>query len=243
MTSGAQADTEGQIAERLREVRVRVSSAAAAVGRDPDGVRIVAVTKGFPASVARAAYNLGLRDFGENRVREGLLKKEEVGSLKAARWHMIGHVQSRKAREVATNFAWVHSVDRMKIADRLSRFVDGPPLPILLQCNVSGEQSKFGWELADDAVWPEVIPQFAELSRHPQLEIRGLMTIAPWTSDKGVVRRTFQRLGALAEFLRQALPGISFAELSMGMSDDYEIAVEEGATLVRLGRAIFGPRP
>lgn len=242
MDSGSNIPDLALIRDRLQEVQARVSASAGAVDRDPAQIRLLAVTKGFPPSVVRAAHEIGLRDFGENRVQEGLQKMAQLRDLDRVSWHMIGHIQSRKAADVAPNFASVHSVGRTKIAERLNRYREGPPLPILLQCNVSGERSKHGWELADESTWPAVLTEFAEVSDFPNLEIRGLMTIAPWTSDEKVVRGTFKRLRRLAEFLRQELHGITWDELSMGMSDDYQLAVEEGATVLRLGRAIFGER-
>lgn len=231
-----------EIESRLVEVRRTIGESARSVGRDPAEVRIVAVTKGFSPKVVQAAYDAGLRDFGENRVQEGLEKMAQLRELESISWHMIGHIQSRKAKDVAPNFSSVHSVGRIKIADRLNEYREGPPLPILLQCNVSGEDSKHGWELEKLGSWPDVLPEFAQIVEMPNLEVTGLMTIAPWTRDEDVLRTTFRRLRELAEYLRGELPQASWDELSMGMSDDYPIAVKQGATVLRLGRGIFGER-
>lgn len=234
--------TASEIKSRLGKIHMAIDDAARSVGRSPAEVRIVAVTKGFSPEVVRSAYEAGLRDFGENRVQEGLEKMSQLADLESVNWHMIGHIQSRKAKHVAPSFSSVHSVGRLKIADRLNEYRAGPPLPILLQCNVSGESSKHGWDLADPSSWPQVIPEFSRILQMTNLRVTGLMTIAPWTSDEGVLQRTFKALRELADYLRRELPQSSWDELSMGMSDDYPIAVQQGATILRLGRAIFGER-
>jgi pyridoxal phosphate enzyme (YggS family) len=231
------------IEANIKNVRGKIEDAASHAGRDAAGIRIVAVTKTHPPAVVRAAYELGLRDFGENRVFEGVEKQSHLQDLDQAIWHMIGHIQSRKAGDVPTHFQMVHSVDRVKIAHHLDKHAraEGIRLPVLLECNVSGEESKYGWELSDPSLWPETIEEFRSLLDLESLEILGLMTMAPWVEDESIIRTTFQRLRELRDYLQEALE-VSWSELSMGMTDDYEIAVEEGATLLRIGRAIFGPR-
>jgi pyridoxal phosphate enzyme (YggS family) len=181
--------------------------------------------------------------FGENRIEEAIPKQASLPELEGLEWHMVGHVQSRKARRVPGAFAMIHSVDRLKLARKLNRAAEdlGTRLPILLECNVSGESSKHGWPLMARATWPEVIDEFSEIRLLRNLELRGLMTMAPLTLDPEAVRPVFRKLRGLREFLIEAVPG-NWSELSMGMTDDFEIAVEEGATLLRIGRGIFGER-
>ncbi len=232
-----------EIEPRLREVQARVRAAAERCGRDPQQIRIVAISKTHAPAVVRAAYQLGLRDFGENRVEEGLPKQQALRDLPEIRWHMVGHIQSRKAKDVISGFQVVHSVDRMKIARRLDRYAgqQGQRLPAMLECNVSGEASKYGWSLSSQAEWGEVVDELAAIEAMPNLEVSGLMTMAPLVADPELVRPVFRKLRQLRDFLRDSVSN-RWTELSMGMSDDFEVAIEEGATVLRIGRAIFGPR-
>jgi hypothetical protein len=232
-----------RIEHNLARVRERIADAAARGGRNAKAIRLIAVTKGQPLQAVRVALELGLRDLGENRVEEALPKIEALGPQASIRWHMIGHLQSRKASKVPGQFVMVHSVDREKIARRLDRFAGerGLTLPVLLECNVSGEATKYGWPAWEEARWPELVPIFASILQLPNLKVEGLMTMAPWVDDERILRQVFGRLRALGEYLEEKLPG-HWKELSMGMSDDYPIAVEEGATMLRIGRAIFGAR-
>jgi hypothetical protein len=234
---------EIQVQDRLNEVRERIEAAASRAGRETNGIRIVGVTKSHPFEVVLAAHEAGLELIGENRVEEALAKKAAANELSDLEWHMIGHIQSRKSRTVVQIFDSVHSVDRAKIADRLNRDAEhaGIRLPILLECNVSGEASKWGWQLTERESWPEIVEEFTRIQNLVNLEVRGLMTMAPMVAEQERVRPVFERLRNLRDYLQQAVPG-DWTELSMGMTDDYEIAVEEGATLLRIGRAIFGPR-
>ena len=217
--------------------------AASRSGRETDGIRIVGVTKSHPYEVVVAAHEAGLTLIGENRVEEALVKKAASNGLADLEWHMIGHIQSRKSKTVVEVFDAVHSVDRAKIADRLNRDAEhaGIRLPILLECNVSGEASKWGWQLTEQDSWPEIVQEFSRIQNLANLEVQGLMTMAPMAADPERVRPVFERLRHLRDYLRQAVPG-DWTELSMGMTEDYAVAVEEGATLLRIGRAIFGPR-
>ncbi|MGD2057619.1 MAG: YggS family pyridoxal phosphate-dependent enzyme [Anaerolineales bacterium] len=227
----------------IENVQGKIEDAAARAGRDAADIRLVAITKTHPPEVVRAAYELGLRDFGENRVFEGVEKQSHLQDLDEAIWHMVGHIQSRKSSEVPEHFKMVHSVDRPKIARYLDKHAQagGIRLPVLLECNVSGEKSKYGWELSDQSLWRDAAVEFNALLDLKNLEIRGLMTMAPWVEDESIVRKTFIQLRSLRNYLQDALE-VNWPELSMGMTDDYEIAIEEGATLLRIGRAIFGPR-
>lgn len=218
----------------------RIAAAAARAGRDPGEVRLVAVSKSQPPEVVRAGYRAGLRMFGENRLEEALPKQAQLRDLADIEWHMVGHIQSRKAKAAASDFHFVHSVDRIKIARRLDQAA-AERLPVTLECNVSGEQTKYGWPLAAPERWPQVLEAFGDLLALPNLRVVGLMTMAPVVSQPELARPVFRRLRELRDYLRGSLPG-EWEALSMGMTDDFEVAVEEGATLLRIGRAIFGPR-
>ena len=239
------------IGRNLAEVRDRIAEAALRSGRDPERVTLVAVTKTHPVDMVVEAFQAGARDFGENRVEEGASKIPVCrDALKGGRptWHMIGHVQSRKARAVVSLFDTVHSVDGVKLAKRLSRFAEeaGRTIPVLLECNVSGEGAKYGFNVGDWAGAGERRSAFVDIVREivglPALSVRGLMTMAPLVHDPESVRPVFARLRALLDFCRARFPHQDWDELSMGMTDDFEVAVEEGATMVRVGRAIFGDR-
>jgi pyridoxal phosphate enzyme (YggS family) len=228
--------------ERLQIIRGRIAAAAARAGRDPSAVRLVAVSKGQPADAIRAACVSGLREFGENYVEEAEPKIRALDP--SITWHMIGHLQSRKAKAAVTLFARIHSVDSLALARRLSRFaVDfGKTLEILLECNLSGEVSKFGFPAAEPNAWDGIHREWEQILPLPGLAVTGLMTMAPYSEDPETSRPVFRRLRELRERARRDLPQAEWRELSMGMSDDFEQAIEEGATIVRIGRALFGPR-
>ncbi|GAB4442876.1 MAG: YggS family pyridoxal phosphate-dependent enzyme [Anaerolineae bacterium] len=231
------------VAANVARVRARMAEACARAGRDPTSVKLVAVSKNrAPAAILEAAQ-AGVTDFGENRVEEAGAKLpalQEAGLT----WHMVGHIQSRKARDVAALFDVVHSLDSVRLAQRLSRFWEREaPLPVLLEVNVSGEASKYGWDAshwrerreARRALWEDV----ATVIALPNLEVCGLMTMAPIVPDMEQARPVFASLRALRDALAADFPGAHWSALSMGMTDDYPVAVEEGATMVRIGRAIF----
>ncbi len=228
---------------RYHLVLDRIAHAARRGGRRPEAVQLVVVTKGHPLEAVRQVVEAGARHLGENYLEEALPKIEALGG-EPLTWHMIGHVQSRKARPVAEHFAWVHSVDRLKLARRLSAFAaeSGRSLPVLLECNVSGEESKFGWPAWDERAWPALADELAPLLELPALDVRGLMTMAPFVDDPEEVRPVFRRLRSLRDFLARRFPRLPWEHLSMGMSGDFEVAIEEGATFVRVGTAIMGPR-
>jgi hypothetical protein len=181
---------------------------------------------------------------GENYAEEGLVKMEGLGDFGGLHWHMIGHVQSRKAGLVAGHFDWVHSLDSLKLASRLSRFAveQARRVLVLLECNVSGERSKYGWQAWQEESWGELLEPFAEIQALPGIEIRGLMTMAPFLPYPEEARPYFKRLKKLQSYLTAHLPQADWSDLSMGMSADFEVAIEEGATWVRVGSAITGPR-
>lgn len=221
------------IAERLDAVRRRIRAAEHAAGRPEGSVALIAVSKTQPAEALAAAYVRGQRDFGENYLQEALGKQDRLAHFDIA-WHFIGPIQSNKTKPIAQRFAWVHSVDRLKIAERLNeqRPPELPRLNVCLQVNVSGEASKGGVGFGD-------LPALVEaVARLPRLRLRGLMAIPAPTDDPAEQRASFRALRLALE----SLPDYGLDTLSMGMSEDLEAAVAEGATLVRIGTALFGPR-
>jgi PLP dependent protein len=230
--------SQEQLANNLSEVRACIVKAAEKAGRDPAEITLVAVSKTRPVELVEIAYNLGVTDFGENRVQEALPKIAHFHP-DGLRWHLIGHLQSNKAGKVVGSFARVQSVDSLHLAQVLQRHAEEEQqrLSILLQVNVAGEASKEGIAL-DQAI--EIARQIVAL---PALEVRGLMTIAPLVNDPEEVRPVFRELRRLRDRLRDEVPASAWTDLSMGMTGDYSVAIEEGATIVRVGRAIFGHRP
>jgi pyridoxal phosphate enzyme (YggS family) len=223
------------LSARLDALQARLSAACARAGRDPVTVTLLAVSKGQPPEAVRAAVDLGVTSFGENRVQEARAKIPLCPAR--TRWHMIGHLQSNKCRDAVQWFAMVESVDSLALAHELQKWADkaAKTLPILLEVNVAGESSKFGYK-------PEaLLADLVELNALPRLELHGLMTVAPWTSDAEKVRPVFRRLREIKSDCEQEL-GVPLPHLSMGMSGDFEVALEEGATIVRIGTALFGPR-
>ena len=217
------------VAEQLARVRERMAAACRQAGRSPDEVTLVGVSKGMPASRVAEAHAAGLQDVGENRVQEAAAKIEALAAQGVRpRWHLVGHLQTNKAKTVTGLFAILHSVDSFRLAQALSRRAR-EPLPILLEVNVAQEASKFGFTPQ------EVASALRSIVDLPNLDVRGLMTIAPQTDQPESVRPVFQRLRELRDEL-------GLRELSMGMTNDFEVAIEEGATMVRVGRAIFGER-
>lgn len=225
-----------RLATTLPRVRERIEAAAGQAGRDPAAITLVAVTKGHPVEALHAALAAGVRDLGENRVAEMEEKVALVGR-DAVRWHMIGHVQSRKAPRVVDCADLVHSVDSPRLATRLSRAAleRERRLRVLVQVNTSGEDSKSGFDVH------EAVDATVELAELPGLEVCGLMTMAPLVDDEQLLASTFARLRETLEEVRRQDPRVG-GELSMGMTNDLEIAVREGSTLVRIGTALFGER-
>jgi pyridoxal phosphate enzyme (YggS family) len=224
------------IPENLRSVRERVAAACERAGRSPDEVTVVGVSKTFPAALVVEACRAGLTDVGENRVQEAAAKIPAVEALGSRpRWHLVGHLQTNKVKTALELFDIIHSVDSVRLAEFISHQAASlpvrreEPLPILLEVNVAGEASKFGLRPKETG---RVLEQMARL---PGLAVQGLMTVAPLVDDAEEVRPVFRELRRLRDAL-----GLRY--LSMGMTDDFEVAIEEGATIVRIGRAIFGPR-
>lgn len=221
---------------RVAEVRERIDAARARAGRG-DQVTLVAVTKTHPPELVRTAIEAGIGDVGENRVQELEEKVAEVGR-EAVRWHLIGHLQRNKAGKAVALADMVHSLDSVRLAEALSKEAEkaGATVRALVQVNTSGEESKYG--LSPEEA-PEAVSRMAAL---PGLRLEGMMTMAPFTDDDGVVRRTFAAARRLCDDVARQVPGFTGRHLSMGMSNDYEIAVEEGSTLVRVGSTLFGER-
>ncbi len=264
--------------QRIAAVRARIAAAARRAGRPPEAVRLVAVTKGHPPELVRAALAAGLAEFGENRVQEAEAKIAALADPRARiTWHLIGHLQTNKAKKAAALFDIIHSVDSLRLAEILAKFLmqraeftagnhapvtpptahrSPPPhpgtlhselgTPILLQVNVSGEATKEGFDLAAWETRPAARDAFLadveRIIRLPGLQVRGLMTIAPWGPDPEAARPVFAATRRLRDQLAARFPQTDWRELSMGMTDDFEVAIEEGATIVRIGRALFGER-
>jgi PLP dependent protein len=242
----AMAPMETELGERVAAVRAHIAAATTRAGRAPGDVTLIAVTKTVPAAVVRAAHAAGLTVFGENRVREAEEKIRALGDLPGIRWELIGHLQTNKAATAVRLFDRIQSVDSLRLAETLETLearaaAAGRTLPLLLEINVAGEPSKSGFAPA------ETLAAARAVAALPHLRPEGLMTVAPIAEQAEDVRPIFRRLRGLRDELRAAVPlnavDGGWRELSMGMSDDYEVAVEEGATIVRVGRALFGARP
>ena len=227
------------IADNLVAVRGRIARAATRAGRSPDGITLIAVSKTFPAEHVRAAHLAGQLDFGENKVQEALQKIEETAALPSLRWHLIGHLQSNKARKVASPFAVIHSIDSVDLLKRVDQAAEasGTRPEILVQVDLAGEHTKFGAPL-DDA--RRVLDAALEARA---VRVAGLMLLPPWNEDQEQTRPWFRQLRELRdEWISRGIPADALRHLSMGMSHDFEAAIEEGATMVRVGTAIFGRR-
>ena len=226
--------TQYEIRERLTIVQARVGAAAYKAGRDASSIRLVLASKTQPSEAIRAAANAGARDFGENYVQEAIAKRAELSDLTDIRWHLIGHLQTNKVKVAASAFALIHSVDSVRLAEALTRAQPSPRVHALIEVNLGGEASKTG-------VAPDGVAAILDAARD-KLEIDGLMTIPPPASTAEAARPYFAQLRELRDRLATQ-SGYALSELSMGMTDDFEVAVEEGATIVRIGRAVFGERP
>jgi len=254
-------DLVSSIRENYQSTLAQIANAARKSNRDPNEIRLVVVTKSQPVEVVEAALEAGVRILGENYPEEGVMKIQSVAGQSGVEWHMIGHVQSRKARLVADHFALLHSLDSLKLAQRLNRFAAerNHVLPVLLEFNVGGEASKSGWDASDkrtrtivpralggspvdESQWNALLPDISAILDLPNLRVHGLMTMPPLEIDLEDSRRFFLRLRRLRDHLATQFPGADWHELSMGTSADYTVAVEEGATLVRVGTAIVGAR-
>jgi PLP dependent protein len=228
---------EHEIAARLDEVRRRIAEAARRARRDPGTVRLVLASKTQTAEAMRAAYLAGARDFGENYVQEAIAKRAALTGLRDIRWHMIGHLQTNKARAAVQNFELIHTLDSERLATAIARVRKAPPMPMLAEVNMGGEASKSG-------VAPERVEALINAVRD-KIAVAGLMTIPPLAPASGNAAESARPYFAGLRELRDRLAvttGLALSELSMGMTDDFEAAIEEGATIVRVGRAVFGER-
>ncbi len=224
--------------ERLNYIKERVAVAAKRSGRDASDITIVAVSKKKPSFMIRALYDCGQRIFGENYIQEAISKIEQLSDIKDIQWHFIGHLQRNKVKYAVRWFNWIETVDSFKLAkalDRKAKELDRR-IKILVQVNIADEQSKYG-------MTPKEVPALLdELDSLSNLEFKGLMTIHPFSSTPEDARQWFKKMVQLRDDLSNSYPHLDFSELSMGMSSDFEIAIEEGATIVRIGTALFGPR-
>jgi PLP dependent protein len=224
--------------DNIARVRERIAKACLRAGRRPEDVKLVAVSKTVPPDRIRQAYEAGLRDFGENRVQEANAKRAALSDLTVT-WHLVGHLQTNKARLARELFHWVHSVDSLRLAQKLDQAAvcEGDRLPVLVEVNLGDEATKSGTREH------EVLALMEQIGRLGTLELCGLMTLPPFSRDPQQARPFFRRLRELAGTIGSANPsGVSMRELSMGMSHDFEVAIEEGATIIRVGTAVFGPR-
>ena len=227
------ADIESNIAK----VRENIKHALVRSGRDGENVELIAVTKKFPASTIEKAIQCGLTNIGKNRVQEAKQKYSEIG--KVVKWHMVGHLQRNKVRDALKIFDFIHSLDSIRLAEEISKQAakNNIVVPALVQIDISKEETKSGVPIEQAA---EFIDQVRELE---DISIQGIMTIAPFTDDTKVIRNVFRKLRSLSvEIESRKLPGVQMKYLSMGMTNDYEIAIEEGSNMIRVGTAIFGPR-
>jgi pyridoxal phosphate enzyme (YggS family) len=237
-------DLVSSIRESYLQTLDQISIAAQKSNRNSEDIRLVVVTKSQPVEIAQAAIEAGVRILGENYPEEGVTKIQSLAVQSGVEWHMIGHVQSRKARLVVDHFALLHSLDSLKLARRLNRFAaeSNRILHVLLEFNVGGEESKAGWDASNESQWEVFLSEVASIVDLENLRVHGLMTMPPLGTDPEESRRFFLRLRLLRDYLAKQFPKADWRELSMGTSADYPVAVEEGATLVRVGTAIVGAR-
>ncbi len=237
-------DLVRSIRERYLRTLDHIAVAARSVNRNPDDVKLVVVTKTQPLDVVQAAVEAGARFLGENYPEEGVMKIQSMAGQIGVEWHMIGHVQSRKANLVAEHFNLVHSLDSLKLAVRLDRFASEfeRVLPVLLEFNVGGEQSKSGWNITEVEKLDALMSEMETLLALSHLQVRGLMTMPPLGEAPESARMYFQKLVRLRDMLAKRFSQVDWSALSMGTSTDYEVAVQEGATMVRVGTAIIGAR-
>jgi pyridoxal phosphate enzyme (YggS family) len=232
------------INNNYQQVLERIDKAARNAGRNPEDIRLVVVTKTQPVDVIRILIDAGATDFGENYVEEAEPKIVSLKNNHDLCWHMIGHVQSRKAQNVCEYFQYLHSLDSVKLAERLSRFalVLDKKFPIWLEFNASGEGSKYGWNISEEENWDNILLDIEEILALPNLDYLGVMTVPPYYNDPETSRPYYKQLKKFQKYVINHFKLTGFRELSMGMSSDFEVAIQEGATCVRIGQAILGPR-
>jgi PLP dependent protein len=238
-------DLSESIRQKYELTQEIIINAAQTCGRNPAEIKLVVVSKAQPIQVVEAAVQAGIRVFGENYPEEAIEKIKYFQGKEQLEWHMIGHLQSRKVKMVAESFDCLHSLDSIHLAEKFDQSLGilQRPFPVLLEMNVSGEESKSGWPAWDESRWAELIPSIETIMTLKQLKIIGLMSMPPFFDDPEQARPFFAKLRRLRDYLRQAIVDCSWMELSMGTSVDFGVAVEEGATFVRVGQSILGPRP
>jgi PLP dependent protein len=236
---------EDIISLNLELVMQKIDRAARSAGRSPSEVKLVVVSKGQPENVIRAAFRAGIKTFGENYPEETLEKIQNLPGFDEIQWHMIGHLQSRKARIVAEKFSAIHSLDSVHLALKLDKILgeQKKKMPVMLECNVSGEDTKGGWPVWVEDQWLALVTDVLSILECKSLVLIGLMTMPPLFQDIDAVRPYFRKLAALKDFLSREISGEYFKELSMGTSNDFPVAIQEGATYIRVGQAILGQRP
>jgi pyridoxal phosphate enzyme (YggS family) len=232
------------IRKNYSDIVVRINRTAIDCGRDPKKILLVVVTKNHSIETIQYLQDAGATHLGENYVEEAILKIESLKNNRNLKWHMIGHIQSRKAKDVCEYFDYVHSVDSVEIAERLNRFaaIMGRKLPVWLEFNISGEHSKSGWDISKTDAWRLTLPDIEKIMQLSNINVLGLMTIPAYSDDPENARQYYRHLRQFKDYLHDHSPYVSFHELSMGMSSDFEVAIQEGSTCVRIGQAILGPR-
>jgi pyridoxal phosphate enzyme (YggS family) len=235
---------ETQIRARLENIKAAIIRACQASRRLPDEVQILAISKRQPIEVIQAAYNVGINTFGESYVQEALEKKHVFADIPNLHWEMVGHIQSRKARQVAENFDRIHSLDSLKLAERLSRLrpAQFKPLEAYLEVNLAEEESKGGFRAKSQQDWQNLLPVVETISQLPGIKLIGLMAMPPLFDDPQKSRPFFLSLRLLKNYLNEQAPTLNLTGISAGTSGDFEIAIEEGATVIRIGEAILGAR-
>lgn len=236
-------DIKIQIDRNIQIVQERIQKAAIRVGRDPDDIALMAVTKQKSAIVVKALIDCGIMRIGESYLKEALFKIDLLKDF-PVEWHMIGNIQSGNEKKIARAFSYVHSVGEFRTAAELNKYAEkiDKTLPIYLEMNVSGEDTKGGWLAVDHEDWEDLLPDISKVLGLKNIKVLGLMTMAPYSETPEDSRPYFIRLRKVQEFLRKQLPNSRITGLSMGMSGDFEVAIEEGATILRIGSALVGPR-
>ncbi len=236
-------EQNSNIRNNIEVVLEKIQNSAKAAGRDPDQIALIAVTKQKPADVVKTLFELGISRIGESYLKEASFKINLLAEFQIE-WHMIGSIQKGKEKEIAGKFAEVHSVESTKTAINLDKYarINERILPIYLEFNVSGEATKHGWNAWDESLWKASLPDLNEVLNLSYIRVKGLMTMAPYSIDPQNARPYFRRLRRLRDFLSKEFPNSNLEELSMGMSGDFETAIEEGATILRIGSALVGPR-
>lgn len=231
------------IRQNIEVVLERIQNSAKTAGRDPKNITLLAVTKKKPASVVKILSDFGIKRIAESYLKEALFKIDLLKEFNIE-WHMIGAIQHGKEKEIAAKFTEVHSLESTKTANKLDKYakLNDRTLPVYLEFNVSGEETKHGWGAWNEKQWAELIPELSEIFDLSNIKVKGLMTMAPYSNNPQDARPYFQRLRQLRDYLAREFPRSNLNCLSMGMSGDYEVAIEEGATVLRIGSALVGPR-